>query len=376
MPNLLMLSGDASLAVGEESAFAAMLKRFSPFWSRIDILCPHAAGAVEREIYGNVYVHPSPYHRALQPLFIRQKGRALLAERPYGLIVSHDYGFFYNGAGALLLNRPYVSEIHHVEGYPRAAHLRERLSRQAAHLYIRAVRERVIAFRAVNHREIPNLLCQWGVPTEKILVLPSLYIDFQHFHPRAGIEPSYDVAFVGRLAPNKGLFTLLDAIKQVSSTHPTVRLQILGRGVLEADLKARIRSLGLEANVTMITKRLPVEAIAHFYVQSKMLVCASTAEGGPRVTAEAMACGVPVISTPVGVMPELIRDGENGLLFSWDAGELAAHIRRLLDDDILRKQMGEAGRAAVQDFSAENVISHYAAGYLALTQQTALKDYA
>lgn len=374
--NLLMLSGDSSVAKSEESAFSAMLKHFSAFWSRIDIICPHAVGATERELYGNVYVHPSPYHRVMQPLFIRQMGHALLAERPYGLVVSHDYGFFYNGVGALLLKHPYVSEIHHVEGYPHAASLRERLSLLAAKLYVQSIRKQVIAFRAVNHTEVPNLLRSWGVPAEKILVLPSLYIDFQQFHPKAGLEQRYDVAFVGRLAPNKGLFTLLDAIAQVRMTHPSVSLGILGRGRLEAALKACISALGLESNITLITEHQPVEAVARFYNQSKMVVCASTAEGGPRVTVEAMACGIPVISTPVGIMPELIRSGENGLLFSWDTGELVAHIRRLLDDDRLRHQLGKAGYESVQDFGAEAVISRYAAGYQALINHSAHGNYA
>jgi glycosyltransferase involved in cell wall biosynthesis len=94
-----------------------------------------------------------------------------------------------------------------------------------------------------------------------------------------------------------------------------------------------------------------------------MLICASTAEGGPRVTVEAMACGVPVISTPVGVMRELITDGENGLLFRWQADELAAHMRRLLDDDALRLRLAENGRASVQGFQADAVIERYARGY-------------
>ena len=289
--NLLMLSGDASVAQGEDGAFAAMLRRFATHWARIDILCPRAPGASERVLYGNVYVHPATTHRALQPLYIWRKGRVLLAERPYALVVSHDFGLFYNGVGALLLNRPYVSEIHHVEGYPRTVTAHERLSRWAARLYVGVARHRATAFRAVNRREVPDLLRRWGVPGDKILVLPSIYLDFKVFHPQPGTPRRCDVAFVGRLAPNKGLFTLVEAVAQVRTTHPNVRLGILGRGKLEAELRARISAASLDANVTLITERVPVEAVARFYNEAALLVCASTAEGGPRVTVEAMACG-------------------------------------------------------------------------------------
>src|SRR5207248_3183150 len=101
---------------------------------------------------------------------------------------------------------------------------------------------------------------------------------------------------------------------------------------LESAVKQRILHLGLK-NVTIIPRLDSAEAVARIYRQARMLVCASTSEGGPRVTVEAMACGTPVISTPVGVMSELIEDGVNGLVFDWDAGELSDKIRLVLKDD-------------------------------------------
>jgi glycosyltransferase involved in cell wall biosynthesis len=362
-----MLSGDASVAQGRDGAFYQMLRRFSAYWERIDILCPRAAGAEARTVHGNVYVHPSSQPRAMQPLFIRRKGLELLRVRPYALITSHDFGFFYNGIGAWWLHRqtgvPYVSEIHHVEGYPRAVTGRERLYRALAIRYIRWTKSRAAAFRAVNSVEVPELLRRSDVPDEKILVLPSLYVDFDLFRPMPDEPRRYDAAFIGRLVANKGLFTILDAAAQVKTTHPNVQIGLLGRGALQAALESRILALGLEQNVTLHTEPLSPADLTHFYNSAAMLICASTAEGGPRVTVEAMACGVPVISTPVGVMRELITDGENGLLFRWQADELAAHMRRLLDDDALRRRLAENGRASVQDFQADAVIERYARGY-------------
>ena len=365
--NLMMLSGDSSVAQGRDGAFYQMLRRFSAYWDRIDILCPRAPGAAERTVHGNVHVHPSPWHRAAQPLFIHQKGRALMKEREYALITSHDFGFFYNGVGAAWLSRasgvPYVSEIHHVEGYPRAVTRRERVYRALAIPYIRWAKRRAAAFRAVNTVEVPELLRRLGVPEEKILVLPSLYIDFDLFRRMPDVAKEYDGVFVGRLAPNKGVFTILNALALVRQTHPSIRFALRGRGALEPAVRARIATLGLQNNVTLLTEPVPPDEIARFYNSARMLVCASTAEGGPRVTVEAMACGIPVISTPVGMMRELITDGATGLLFRWGEAELAAKMRLLLDDAALRARLGEAGRQSVQEFEADRVIERYARGY-------------
>jgi glycosyltransferase involved in cell wall biosynthesis len=370
--NLLMLSGDSSVARGYEGAFYQMLRRFSGYWERIDILCPGGAGASERVLFDNVHVHPSPWPKALHPLYIRRKGAALLAERPYALMTSQDSGFFYNGIGAAWLSHaagiPYVSEMHHIEGYPRAVTRKEQLYRVAADHYIPFAAKRAAAFRAVNAVEVPELLRKLGVPDTKIMILPAMYIDFSIFQPIPYTPRAYDGVFVGRFAANKGLFTLLDALAIVKTRRPTLRFGMLGRGELLPALRQRIAELGLDENITLMTDYVSHEEIAQWYNSAGLLVCASTAEGGPRVTVEAMACGVPVISTPVGLMRELIDDGENGLIFRGDADDLAAKMCMLLDDPALRVRMGERGRMSVQHFQADRVIENYAMGYQRLVE--------
>ena len=365
--NLLMLSGDASVAQGKDGAFYQMLRRFAAYWDRIDILCPRAPGAANRVIHDTVHIHPAPGGKLRQPAYIRARGRALIAERPYALITSQDFGFFYNGVGAYLLTRglriPWVSEIHHVEGYPRAVTRREQLYRAAARLYIPWAARHVAAFRVVNHVELPTLLHGWGVPAAKIRVRPALYLDLGMLRPLPGVEKRYDVLFVGRLASNKGLFTLLDALALARAAHPTVTLALRGDGPLRGQLEAYAAARGLVGNIHWLPRVERAEDMTHLYNQARMVVCASTAEGGPRVTVEAMACGVPVVTTPVGMMAELIITGINGLMFNWDADELAAHITCLLDDEALRARLGAAGMEAARRFDADAVIAGYARGY-------------
>ena len=89
------------------------------------------------------------------------------------------------------------------------------------------------------------------------------------------------------------------------------------------------------------------EEMLDFYRSLDVYVCASRSEGTPNPCLEAAACGLPVITTRVGNMPELIRDGENGFFVERDAADIAEKLRWLRDDPGLRARLGRAARAAV-----------------------------
>jgi glycosyltransferase involved in cell wall biosynthesis len=360
-----MLSGDSSVAIGIDGAFYQMLGRFSAYWERIDILTPAAPNAEARVIHGNVFVHPAPYHRLLQPFFIKRKGEELLRLYQHDLVASHDFGFFYNGIGAAWLLQgkqlPLISEIHHIEGYPIATNWREKLWYQAAKLYLPFIAKRGAYFRVVNE-DVGRQLEALGVPRERIRLLYSLYLDLERYQPQQ-VPKLYDVLFVGRLASNKGILLLMDAIAQVWQTHPSIRLAIRGEGGLKAAIEERITREGIAQSVILLPRVADSTEMPKLYSSAKMLVCASTVEGNPRVTIEAMACGTPVISTRVGIMPSVIRSGENGFLVDWKAEEIASAIRHLLDDEAEYRRIADASRASVQQFEAEKMIQAYAEGY-------------
>lgn len=363
--NLLMLSGDSSIARGIDGAFHQMLGRFSQYWRRIDILTPSAPDAESCKIHGNVYVHPAENHRLLQPFFIKRKGESLLKERDYHLVTSHDFGFFYNGIGASWLLRgkdiPLVSEIHHIEGYPIASTHREKLWRLAAKQYIPFIAKQGAYFRVVN-QNIENQLVQFGASPQKIKRLYSVYLDLDLYRSQS-IPKAYDVLFVARLAQNKGIIILLEAIRLVKKSYPEITLAIRGEGVLKQKIEQFIAEHSLQENVIFLPRVENSHAMPELYRKAKMLVCASTVEGNPRVTIEAMACGTPVISTRVGIMPEMIQNGENGLLVDWDAKDLASAIQQLLDDRQLYDSIAVAGQESVQRFEAEAIIREYAMAY-------------
>ena len=366
-----MLSGDASVAQGQEGAFSFMLSYFSRHWERIDILTPRAQGAQARVLYGNVYLHPSPYGRAWQPWYIVQQGRQLLAERPYSLVVSHDFATYYNGWGALWLMRsrpePLVSEVHHVEGFPITSP-REALWNVMARLYLPLMGRRATAIRVIGAPSVLTILKALGVPEAKFLELPSVYLDLQAYRPMPEVPKAYDALFVGRLASNKGLPLLLEAWSRLVRTHPRALLALRGDGPLEGWLSRFVARHGLAKNIVRLPRQ-PAAGMPVLYNAARCLICASTVEGNPRVTLEAMACGVPTISTRVGIMPLVIEHGVNGWLIERDPDQLAGILRALLDDEALAVRVGQAGQQAAQVYEAERTIARYAQAYQNLAQR-------
>lgn len=367
---LLMVSGDRQVAVGERGPFATLLHEFARHFERIDVLCPRPPKPATVSVFeGNVHLHPAPVGRSRMATWIAEHGTRLVREHEHALVTSHDYGWFYNGIGSARLSAatgvPYVSEIHHVPGHPVAADWRERFDRRVARTYIRWARTRAAAFRVVNHVEMPDLLASWGVPRDQILVLPSLYIDFDTFRP---IDPKpvaeVDVCFVGRMVANKGLDRIVDAIALLARSGTKLSVLFVGKGPLQAATRARAAKAGIDARFVEWVDS--AADLARIYRTSRVVVCASTCEGGPRFTVEAMACGTPVVSTRVGVMNELVRDGENGRFAGFDAPSLATALAETLRDEDARVRLGEAGRVSVQHCERARTIRGYAEGLKAV----------
>jgi glycosyltransferase involved in cell wall biosynthesis len=169
-------------------------------------------------------------------------------------------------------------------------------------------------------------------------------------HPDA--RTGKTLMFVGRLAAVKGVLVLLDALVKARTAHPDLRLVLVGDGPERPRIVARVAELGLQACVEFAGYRTQDE-VANLLAGADAFVLPSFAEGVPVVLMEAMASGLPVIATRVAGVPELVTDGETGLLVPpGDTASLARAIVDLLDTPPHRRAaMGEAGRAkVVQDF--------------------------
>lgn len=172
-----------------------------------------------------------------------------------------------------------------------------------------------------------------------------------------GVDPArYDgplpeapahLVFVGRLAGVKGVPVLFEAMQGLIADHPDLHLTLVGDGPERAALEARAHDMGLTPHLTFAGYKSQAE-VAALLREATALVLPSFAEGLPVVLMEAMAARLPVVTTRIAGVPELVADGVSGLLVPpGDAHSLCVALGRLLNDANLCRDMGEAGRARV-----------------------------
>ncbi len=147
----------------------------------------------------------------------------------------------------------------------------------------------------------------------------------------------YDIVFVGRLTYVKNPQRLLDVCKLVSEANKDVKIAIVGDGELADAAKEYCNTLNLSDNVDFLGFRANPFKIVH---DAKCFVMTSHWEGLPMCILEALALGVPVVSTPVGGIKEIIRNGYNGYLSEEDS-ELSNYILQIISDEKLRDNLGK-----------------------------------
>ena len=177
-----------------------------------------------------------------------------------------------------------------------------------------------------------------------------LGVDLERYTPNLARVPApFTILCVGRLCSAKGQPILIDACRRLAAEGRSVRLVLVGTGPDEADLQTMVANAGLTQSV-IFTGALNENEVRRWYAQADTFALASFAEGIPVVLMEAMASGIPCVTTRITGIPELIRDGIDGLLVApSDAGELASALASLMDDPDLRFDLARNGRARVAE---------------------------
>jgi colanic acid/amylovoran biosynthesis glycosyltransferase len=169
----------------------------------------------------------------------------------------------------------------------------------------------------------------------------------RRLEPPAG-DGALRVLCLGRLTPAKGQHILLDAVRELRSRGQALAVNVIGDGPDRRSLEARARELQIADVVTFVGPVNP-DHVHSWYARSDVFVLPSFAEGIPVVLMEAMAMGVPVISTTVAGIPELIRSGTDGLLVApSDAIALATALEQLGSDAQLRARYGSNSRGRIE----------------------------
>ena len=164
---------------------------------------------------------------------------------------------------------------------------------------------------------------------------------------------------VGRLDQAKDYPNLLNAFSALSKSHPNTRLMIAGDGPLKGDLHSMVQRMDMDSRVHLLGLRQDMPAL---YAASDALVLSSAWEGMPNVVLEAMASRTPVVATSVGAVPEVITDGESGLVVPPHDHQALAHaMERMMElPEKTRQALGQAGYDRVlSEFSRESVIDKW-----------------
>ena len=205
-------------------------------------------------------------------------------------------------------------------------------------------------FLAVSRFVRDRLLAQ-GYPADRTVVHYA-GLRVETFHPDRAVVREPLVLFVGRLAPEKGCLDLIGAMRRVQDVCPEAQLVVLGDGPLGPCLERLARSVGVHCRFMGLVSQ---QDVIHWMARAQVLCAPSVtlptdeAEGFGLACAEAQAMALPVVATRVGGIPEVVADGESGLLVhERDQAALADRIVRLLQDGALRDRMGAAGRRRVE----------------------------
>lgn len=189
---------------------------------------------------------------------------------------------------------------------------------------------------------------------EKLFQKPAL--SKEEFLNRWGIPSDRKiVGFVGRLAPVKGARYLLEALPRIFEAVPETHCFIVGDGEEKRILEKRSEELGLRRRMTFAGHR---NGISEFLSGFDVLVVPSLNEGMGRVIVEAGFLAKPVVGSRVGGIPDLIEEGQSGLLVEpRNAGEIARSVTRLLQDPLLSQRLGEGLRGKVLNgFTEEQMV--------------------
>ncbi len=208
----------------------------------------------------------------------------------------------------------------------------------------------------------PELVNRWGLErfAAKCRVGQSQHVDPGVFKVMKPIsERERIVGYVGRLSPEKGIREMVEAVPLVLAHDGGIRFLITGDGPLAEDIRQKVRSAGLE-EIVQLTGRVPYGDIPGLLNRCRLLVMPSRSEGLPSTLLEALACGTPVLATPVGAVADIISEGETGyFLKNTTSEEIAGGILKALDAGGLETMSERARRLAETEYCLETARRDY-----------------
>jgi glycosyltransferase involved in cell wall biosynthesis len=221
-----------------------------------------------------------------------------------------------------------------------------------------------INFNLADHIIVysPSLIEKWALNEykEKILVAHEHFIDSNFFTITTPLpDRPLIIGYIGRLSGEKGIQNFTQALPTILSDQQDLRVFIGGDGPLRDSIIASLQEGGVAAHVNL-PGWISHDDLPGYLNQLRLLVLPSYTEGLPNIMLEAMACGTPVLATPVGGIPDIIIDGKTGFIMENNSPECIAEnvIRALSSPDL--EQIAENGRRFVEEhFTFEETVEDW-----------------
>jgi glycosyltransferase involved in cell wall biosynthesis len=225
----------------------------------------------------------------------------------------------------------------------------------------------------VSEQSKTDIQKAFGCDAEKITVI-GCGVDTELFRPQENIERvAYRlITTASSDQPLKGLSILLNAIASIQSDFPELKLMVIGRLKENGDTEKELEKLQLQ-NVVEFKSGISTEELVQEYAKSSVAIVPSLYEGFGLPAAEALACGVALISSDGGALPEVVGDAAY-LVKAGDVNELSKAIRELLNNENLRQAFSEKGRQhSLQQLSWKTVAEKMVAYYKSIINSNAVK---
>lgn len=339
---------DPETTSGGETYERELLRHLAAAGVQIDILL--ARHKRHPEGVPNWTIHRLPIGRGLRwpvaPFVLPPAIKRIHDERGFDVLRAHSLRYI--GPAALIARRrytlrvPIVAHHHHLDPDPLNWLIERRVIERV---------DRLITVSEFSRRQLAQAL---GVRTDHVEVVPN-GVD-PRFQPqpkdpsllaRHGLRARSVVLFLGGLKSRKNLPFLLEVWRGVARLRPEATLLIVGSGPSEGGLRRRVTALGLRDTV-VFAGRVPEGEKVAYYNLADVMVSPSSLEGFGFSVAEAMSCGLPVVVSDQGALPELVVDGRSGFVCA--AGRVDQFTRSLLEllaDLDLRRRCGAFNRERI-----------------------------
>ena len=234
----------------------------------------------------------------------------------------------------------------------------------SASLYIVRLMERACYHLSDNiAAETESAIRFLGLDTfrNKISIYGALiYIDTDSFKIQCDLKGRDNlVGYIGNLVRGKGVMNFIDAARLILRQRDDVEFLIVGDGSLFSEIRDKLESNDLQ-NKVKLTGWIPHDEIPDYLNKLRLLVLPSYSEGLPGIVLEAMACGAPILATPVGGIPDLIKDGVTGFIIEDNTPEsIAKNVRRALNYHDLDRIIGNARKRIEEKYTYEATVERY-----------------